>query len=110
MTNLDIEIRPRPILDAFKSVGTAVTLLGSVVTSLVGWGVLTQVQGDATTGLLGAIPGVVTLVTSLLAAFGVVRKAEPRVTPLTDPRDDRGAALVPASSGPDGTYGITTAR
>lgn len=77
--------RPRPILDAFKSVGTAVALLSSVATSLVGWGVLSTAQGDATVALLGAIPGVVTLVGALLTAFGVLRRAEPQVTPNSDP-------------------------
>ncbi|CAL9607984.1 hypothetical protein SUDANB95_05531 [Actinosynnema sp. ALI-1.44] len=91
--------RPRPILDAFKSVGSAVALLGSVVTALVGWGVLSAAQGDAVAGLLGAIPGVVTLVTALLAAFGVVRKSEGQVTPLSDPRDNDGTELVPIPGG-----------
>jgi hypothetical protein len=86
--------RPRPILDAFKTVGSAVALLGSVATALVGWGVLTATQGDAVTGLLGAIPGIVTLVTALLAAFGVVRKAEPAVTPVADPAVEVDGALV----------------
>lgn len=94
MTTIDITTRPRPIRDAFRSVGSAVALIGSVVTSLVGWGVLSAAQGDAVTGLLGAIPGVVTLVTSLLSAFGVVRRAEPLVTPLEDPVNNKGQALV----------------
>ncbi|GAA1281618.1 hypothetical protein GCM10009634_27330 [Saccharothrix xinjiangensis] len=100
--------RPRPILEAFKSVGSAVSLAGSVVTALVGWGILSQVQGDAVEGLLGAIPGVVTLVTALLAAFKVVRRAEPLVTPVADPQNNAGVRLVPASAGPDGSHRITS--
>lgn len=96
MSTLDISTRPRPILEAFKSVGSAVALLGSVITSLVGWGVLSATQGDAVNGLLGAIPGLVALVTSLLAAFGVVKSSESKVTPLQDPRDNAGQELVPA--------------
>ncbi|MEU4804301.1 hypothetical protein [Actinosynnema sp. NPDC023587] len=96
-----VDQRPRPIRDAFRSIGSAIALLGSVTTSLVGWGILTQVQGDAVTGLLGAVPGAVTLVTTALAAFGVLRRAEPLVTPIADPRDDASRALVPADAGPD---------
>lgn len=87
--------RPRPIRDAFRTVGSAVALLGSVATSLVGWGVLTATEGDAVTALLGAIPGVVTLVTTVLVAFGVVSRSEPLVTPVSDPRTDDGTPLVP---------------
>lgn len=92
--------RPRPILDAFKSVGAAVAFIGSVVTALVGWGVLSAVQGDAVSGLLGLLPGAVTAVTAVLAAFGVLRKAEQDTTPTKDPAthvEGRLVALVPAS-------------
>lgn len=95
--SLNIDDRPRPILDAFRSVASTVALAGSVATSLVGWGVLTLAQGDAVSALLGAIPGAVALVTSLLAAFRVVAKAEPLVTPTADPRTDDGIALIPAA-------------
>lgn len=88
-------VRPVPIRDAFKSVGSTIALLGSVATGLVGWGVLSVAQGDALSGLLGAVPGLVTLVTALLAAFGVVRASEPAVTPLADPRDNLGRELTP---------------
>lgn len=88
--------RPEPIRDAFKSVGTAIAFAGSVVGSIVGWGLLTEAQGDAVTGLLGAIPGVVALVTHVLTAFGVINAAEPKVTPNEDPRDGAGRKLVAA--------------
>lgn len=94
--DIDMRTRPRPILDAFKSVGSAVALLGSIITSLVGWGVLSATQGDAVNGLLGAIPGLIALATSLLAAFGVVKSSEGKVTPLQDPRNNAGQQLVPA--------------
>lgn len=89
--------RPVPIRDAFRSVGSTVALLGSVATSAVGYGVLTMVQGDALVALLGAIPGVVTLATALLAAFGVVKVAEPQVTPISDPAVVVEGTLVPLS-------------
>lgn len=95
MPNINLADRPRPIRDAFKSVGSAVALLGSVATALVGWGVLSTVQGDAINGLLGAVPGVVTLATALLASFGVVKVAEPQVTPVVDPVDGYGRPLTP---------------
>jgi hypothetical protein len=99
MSTLDIRTRPRPIREAFRSVGSAIALVGSIVTSLVGWGVISATQGDAVHGLLGAIPGVVALVTALLSAFGVVQKAEPQVTPLSDPRNNRGEQLAPVDGG-----------
>lgn len=77
--------RPFPLRDAFRSVGSAVALLSSVAAALVGWGVMSAAQGDASVALLGAIPGVVTLVGSLLTAFGVIARAEPAVTPVSDP-------------------------
>lgn len=101
MTTLDLRPagRPRPIVAAFKTVGGAIATLGSVATALVGWGVLTAAEGDAIAGLLGAIPGVVTAVTVLLAAVGVTRRAEPQVTPLEDPRDNDGVPLLPIPGG-----------
>lgn len=94
MPELDLSDRPRPIMDAFRTVGSAVALLGSIVTALVGWGVLTVAQGDALAGLIGAIPGITALVTALLAAFGVVRASEGAVTPVSDPMDHLGRSLV----------------
>lgn len=91
-----IDERPRPVLDAASQVGRWFGIAGSLVTALVGWGLMTAAQGDAVQSLLGAIPGLVTLVTTLLAVFGVVRRSEPQVTPLSDPRDDDGRSLVPS--------------
>lgn len=86
--------RPVPIRDAFRSVGSAVAFAGSVLTSLVGYGILDQVQGDALTNLLGLIPGAVAAGTAVLMAFGVRASAEPKVTPAEDPRTDDGTPLV----------------
>lgn len=77
--------RPTPLRDAFKTVASARAFLGSLVTALVGWGLLTSVQGDAIVGLLGLIPALITAGTALLAAFGVVSRGEPQVTPQDDP-------------------------
>jgi len=92
---IELEARPRPLVDAASVTSKIVGTVGTLVTVLVGWGVVTLVQQDAITGLLGAIPGVVTLVSTLLAAFGVVRRGEPVVTPLSDPRDAQLRALAP---------------
>jgi hypothetical protein len=85
--------RPRPLVDAASWASRVTGLLGSVVTALAGWGLLTTVQGDAVVGLLGLIPGLVTAGTSVLVAFGVVKRAEPEVTPVIDPMDNQGRAL-----------------
>lgn len=85
--------RPRPLAEAASWATKVYGISGAVITSLAGYGVLSTVQGDALTGLWGAIPGVLTLVFNALSAFGVVRKGEPQVTPLSDPRSDRGEPL-----------------
>lgn len=95
MTSRLAEPRPRPLLAAADAVVRGVGLLVTVVGMLVGWGVLTLAQGDAISGLLGLIPGLVTAVAVLLTALGVVRAAEPHVTPLSDPRDAQLRPLVP---------------
>jgi len=73
--------------------GSIVGALTALVSGLVGSGLFTADQGNAVTGV---ITGVITL----LAAFGVVVSAENRVTPLVDPRDQDGSALVPAEQHP----------
>lgn len=88
--------RPTPVRDVASKVATWTAGLGALVAGLVGFGVLTAVQGDAVTGLLGAIPGVVTWAVSALAAFRVASKAQPLVTPVEDPQNNAGVRLVPA--------------
>ncbi|HEV2784705.1 MAG TPA: hypothetical protein VGX25_35420 [Actinophytocola sp.] len=93
--------RPQPLRDAASQLTRVVGVLGSLVAALAGFGILTVAQQDAIVGLLGAIPGLVTLVTSVLVAFGIVRQAEPVVTPLADPRD---AQMRPLIYGPSVSY------
>ena len=71
--------------------GSVVGALTASVSGLVGSGLITTDQGNATTGV---ITGLVTL----LAAFGVVVSTERKVTPLVDPRTRQGAPLVPAET------------
>lgn len=89
--------RPRPLADAASRLSTVLGILGGLVTGLVGFGILTAAQGDAITGLLGLVPGLLTAVFTALGAFGVVRAGEPQVTPLSDPRDDEGRSLRPSA-------------
>jgi len=88
--------RPRPILDAVRGVGTVTALIGSLVTALVGVGVFNTAQGSAAQALLATVAAVIPAVTGLLVAFGVLRKAEPKVTPLSSPMDNQGRPLVAA--------------
>lgn len=99
----DYSDRPRPIKAAADKLSKLLGVAGALVTALVGWGILTGIQGDAVTGLLGAIPGIVTAVTTVLTAFGIVKRSEPLVTPMTDPRTDTGAPLMTHS--PPGDFG-----
>jgi uncharacterized BrkB/YihY/UPF0761 family membrane protein len=94
---IELEARPRPLMEAAGVVSRITATVATVVTMLVGWGVVSLAQQDAIEGLLGAIPGLVTLISTILAAFGVARRAEPQVTPVSDPRDDLGTPLVPAA-------------
>ncbi len=99
----DYSSRPRPIKAAADQLTKMFGLAGSIITALVGWGILTAVQGDAVDGLLGAIPGVITAITTALTAFGIVKTAEPLVTPISDPRNEAGVPLSPPS--PPGDFG-----
>jgi hypothetical protein len=92
-----IKLRPTPLRDVAGTVGKWTTLAGSLIVALVGFGLLTAVQEDALVGLLGLIPGLLTAVTSALVAFGIVRQAEPLVTPVSDPQDNAGRSLVPVA-------------
>jgi hypothetical protein len=93
-----IEIRPVPIRDAFSSVTNATQFLGSLVTIVGGYGVLTAVQGNALLGLLGAVPGIAALVGDVWHAFKTnqaIHDAEAHVTPLESPVTVVEGKLVP---------------
>ncbi|MCP3800310.1 hypothetical protein NLX83_13685 [Allokutzneria sp. A3M-2-11 16] len=78
--------RPRPLRLTASIVGGLLAL----VSGLVGSGLITDVQGSATTGAINAA-------VALLAAFGVAVVGERRVTPVADPRDSAGQSLLPLS-------------
>lgn len=90
-------IRPRPIKDAADELKRWMALLTALVGGLGGAGVnlITDEQADALTATLAAVPGIVGTVTVLLTAFGIVRRSEPLVTPLEDPRTATGEKLYP---------------
>jgi hypothetical protein len=96
MTSFDGRQRPRPIKDAADEIKAWLGFATLLVGGLAGAGVnlLTDDQASALTALLAAIPGVVGAVTVALTAFGIVRRSEPLVTPLSDPRDASGDRLV----------------
>ena len=81
------EGRPAPLRDAAAEVARWTALAGSIVTALVGYGVVGAALGDAVQGLLGLIPGVVTAVVAVWSAVATARRGEPMVTPVSDPRD-----------------------
>ena len=88
------ENRPTPLRAVAAKVVAVVGVLGSVVTSLVGWGLWSAEQGSAASGLLGTVPGLLTAVTVVAVAFGFVKRGEDVVTPLADPRSNTGDQLV----------------
>jgi hypothetical protein len=90
-----LEPRPRPLADIAGEISRWTGFAATIVTAATGFGLLTAAQGDATVGLLGLLSGIPAGVFTVLAAFGVVRRGEPVVTPLSDPRDAKLRALVP---------------
>jgi uncharacterized protein with von Willebrand factor type A (vWA) domain len=92
-------LRPAPLDEAAGRVSRVVGTLSALVTALAGSGiaVLSAEQADALTALLGAVPGLVTLVAVALAAFRVRDLAKPEVTPVEDPRTSDGTPLVRAA-------------
>ena len=106
------DTRPRPIHDAATTHIQWIGAIGSTIVAAVGFGWITLDQGDAITGLLGLIPGMLTAAATVLTAFGIVRHAEPEVTPLQSPRARDGSRLtalhtVPGT-GPSARYAAPT--
>jgi uncharacterized protein with von Willebrand factor type A (vWA) domain len=97
---MDTIDRPAPLDAAASRTIKVVGTLSALVTALAGAGIslLSSEQVDALTALLGAVPGLVTMAGVALAAFGVVKRAKPEVTPVADPRDNAGNSLVPLGS------------
>lgn len=101
------DTRPNPLAEAASKVGTAWSAAAGVVSALVAFGALTVAQGSAITAAGDAAPGVVValgtvlaavtpLISGVIASFRTASAAREHVTPVADPRDDHGHALVPS--------------
>lgn len=99
--------RPNPLGEAASKIGVAWSAAAAVVSALVSFGALTAAQGEAVTAAgmaaegtvtaLGTVlAGVLPLIAGVVASFRTSAAAKPHVTPVTDPRNDAGQALVPA--------------
>ncbi|WP_134664027.1 hypothetical protein [Amycolatopsis sp. CFH S0078] len=97
----DLADRPRPILEAIRGGGWK-TLAGTLIAAAVSFGILNAEQATALDNVVAAVVTLITFVTSAVAQFHVLDHAEPQVTPVADPRDDRGRPLVPAADEPGG--------
>lgn len=92
---MNIENRPRPIKAAANEIRTWVGLAAALITAAGTGGILLSAdQVTALQGVLAALMPIVTAVSVALTAFGIRKRAEPLVTPMKDPRDNDGAALV----------------
>lgn len=98
--------RPNPLAEAASKVGTAWSAAAGVVGALVAFGVLTAAQGSAISAAGDAAPatvvalgtiiaGVTPLISGIIASFRTASAAREKVTPVADPRDDHGNALIP---------------
>ncbi|MGW4114835.1 hypothetical protein ACWEFJ_28505 [Actinosynnema sp. NPDC004786] len=112
MTNPETTPTPdrHPLARVARAVGTVRAVIAAVLAVPA---VVALVGADlpaALDGVLGALLALLAAAGPLWTAISVRRRGEQLVTPVADPRDDQGRSLVPAAPGPDGTYGITTAR
>lgn len=99
MVTPDPPPRPQPLRDVAQEVSLVVGIVGGVISSLAGVGVLSAAQGVAVSNLLGLIPGLITAIFTAIASFRTANQGEPLVTPNSDPRDSDGNLLVPAIIG-----------
>ncbi|HSL51995.1 MAG TPA: hypothetical protein VK878_23235 [Candidatus Deferrimicrobiaceae bacterium] len=99
---MDTEDRPRPIKAAADELKAWLGFATLVVGGAAGAGVnlLTDDQANALTAILAGVPGVVGALTVMLTAFGIVKRSEPLVTPMRDPRDNDGTRLVAVGERP----------
>jgi hypothetical protein len=96
--SIDITNRPRPIKRAADEIASWLSLATLLVGGLGGAGVnlITDEQASALTAVLAGIPGFVGAFAVLLAAFGIIRRSEPLVTPLENPMTADGERLYPS--------------
>lgn len=93
MTN--ISNRPRPILTAATQLKNWISVAAAVVAALGSAGILLSTdQVTALQSVLAALMPLIAALGPVLTAFGIVRRSEPLVTPMEDPRDNDGTPLV----------------
>lgn len=93
--DMTLENRPRPILDAANHIKAWVGLVAALLSAAGTGGILLSAdQVSALQGILGALLPLITAFGVVLTAFGIVKRSEPLVTPMRDPRDNDGTKLV----------------
>lgn len=93
--SMNIDQRPRPVRDAAVQLKNWIGVLSTVVAALGASGALMSAdQVTAVQGVLTAFLVLVPAVSTVLTAFGIVRRSEPLVTPMQDPRDNDGSRLM----------------
>lgn len=88
--------RPRPLHHTATSYVRYHGITAGGVLALTGWAIVALIQSSATVALLGLVPGVTAILATSYTAHTITRRAEPLVTPISDPRDNRGLPLLPA--------------
>lgn len=90
-------VRPEPVTDAGKVAGAITGLVTGVLGILVIAGLMSADEAGAlTVSLIAAFTAVSTLVGVILPIYKAYQ-ARNKVTPLSDPVDEAGNALVPAA-------------
>lgn len=94
-------VERRPILQAAIQLKTWIGVVSSVVAALGAAGALMSAeQVSAVQGVLTCVLVLIPAVSTVLTAFGIVRRSEPLVTPMADPRDNDGTPLVAVGGRP----------
>jgi hypothetical protein len=91
------ESRPEPVVDAGKVAGAIAGVVTAIFSVLVVVGVVKQEDADTWLFVLSTFGGAVaTLVAAALPIYQAYQ-ARKKVTPLSDPENEEGVALVPAA-------------
>jgi hypothetical protein len=84
-----------PVADAASMSAKVWGTIAALVAALAGVGVISVDQNTTLQAVIVGAGALVSAVSTALAAFKVRNVAEPLVTPLVEPRDDRGNQLIP---------------
>lgn len=95
------DVDRHPIRTAATEIRNWVAVLSAFVTAAgTGGLLLTSDQVTALQGVIAAVVPLVSAVLVVLTAFGIVKRSEPLVTPMIDPRDNDGTKLVAVGERP----------